>query len=220
MYYSLPDCHRVPLDAKLDELFGGCPNGVFIELGAHDGLTQSNTAFLEFSRGWTGLLIEPSRVRYDECVKNRPGSKVFHGACVSNTYPKKTVEGDFDGRLMSSVGGERLQHAEVSRAVVPAFTLESLIESTSITNIDLLSLDTEGYELEVLRGMNLNIYRPHYLLIEVYAKDYESILNFLESYDYVLESNFTNYNPATNPLWDGTHNDFLFRDSRWHAPKK
>ncbi len=220
MYYSLSDCHGVPLDAKLDELFGECRDGVFIELGAHDGLTQSNTAFLEFSRGWTGLLIEPSRVRYNECVRNRPGSIVFHGACVSNTYPTKTVEGDFDGRLMSSVGGERLQHKEASLSVVPAFTLESLLESKNITKIDLLSLDTEGYELEVLRGLNLTIYRPRYLLIEVYTKDYESILSFLQSYGYVLESNFTNYSKFTNPLWDGSHNDFLFRDSCGGALKK
>ena len=223
MYYGLPDCHGVPLDAKLDELFGGRRNGVFIELGAHDGLTQSNTAFLELSRGWTGLLIEPSRIRYEECVRNRPRSTVFHGACVSNSYSGKTVEGDFDGRLMSSVGGERLQLKEAGRDTVPAFTLEALLESQMIDKIDLLSLDTEGYELEVLRGLNLNIYRPHYLLIEVYTKDYESILSFLQSYDYELTANFTNYNRTTNPLWDGSHNDYLFRDSRRIAgsdPKK
>ena len=33
--------------------------GIFVEAGAHDGLTQSNTAMLEFSFGWTGLLVEP-----------------------------------------------------------------------------------------------------------------------------------------------------------------
>jgi hypothetical protein len=32
-------------------------NGFFIELGANDGLMQSNTAFFEFTRGWTGILI-------------------------------------------------------------------------------------------------------------------------------------------------------------------
>ena len=41
--------------------------GYFIELGAADGLTQSNTAFLEKSREWTGLLIEPCFEAYTMC---------------------------------------------------------------------------------------------------------------------------------------------------------
>jgi hypothetical protein len=57
--YALVDAMGQPLDLKLDALFGQKTGGVFIELGANDGLTQSNTAFFEFSRGWTGLLVEP-----------------------------------------------------------------------------------------------------------------------------------------------------------------
>jgi hypothetical protein len=78
--------------------------------------------------------------------------------------------------------------------------------------IDLLSLDTEGYELPILRGLNLNKYRPRYMLIEIYAKDFNEIVSFLLSHNYMLHSNFSNYSLATNPHWDGTHNDYLFVD--------
>jgi len=59
-----------PLDLKLDEIMKK-ENGFFIELGANDGLIQSNTAFFEFYKNWKGILIEPSHNRYLECVNNR-----------------------------------------------------------------------------------------------------------------------------------------------------
>ena len=49
-------------------------NGFFIEVGAHDGIFQSNTLNLEKNLGWTGVLIEPSLNAYLECLKNRPKS--------------------------------------------------------------------------------------------------------------------------------------------------
>ena len=55
----------VPFDLKLNkEIFFEKENGFFIELGAYDGLTQSNTAFFEKTKNWTGILIEASRDRY------------------------------------------------------------------------------------------------------------------------------------------------------------
>ena len=45
--YSNFDCKKIPLEIKLDDLFKKKENGIFIELGANDGLRQSNTAFLE-----------------------------------------------------------------------------------------------------------------------------------------------------------------------------
>ena len=76
-----------------------------------------------------------------------------------------------------------------------------------------MSLDTEGYEYNILEGLNLNKYRPKYMLIEIYLKDYIKIYDFLEKHNYKLIKNFTNYNKKTNPHWDGTHNDYLFMDN-------
>jgi hypothetical protein len=50
------------------------------------------------------------------------------------------------------------------------------------------------------------------MLIEIYNTDYDIIVNFLEGNQYKLYSNFSNYNKITNPNWDGTHNDYLFKD--------
>jgi FkbM family methyltransferase len=211
--YSLHDASGVPLDWKLDELFNQKQNGFFIELGGNDGITQSNTALLAKERGWKGVLIEPSHSGYVSCTINRPESYCFHAACVSPNYTNEWIEGDFTGHLMSSVNGKRLNSQ--NRVRVQARTLESILDDCgSISTIDFLSLDTEGYELPILQGLNLKRYRPHYMLIEIYSWDYEKIVDFLKSHDYECLSNFSNYNHTQHPGWDGTHNDYLFKDKR------
>lgn len=209
--FALPDSKNIPLDYKLDNIIRK-PGGFFIELGANDGITQSNTAYFEFFRGWKGLLIEPSQEKYEQCCKNRPNSIVKHYACVDNSYKQDHILGDFTGSLMSSVNGSRLNSSNL--VSVPTITLERLLDQYTNPGqiIDLLSLDTEGYELPILRGLNLNKYRPRYMLIEIYTRDFNEIVSFLLSHNYILHSNFSNYSLATNPHWDGTHNDYLFVD--------
>ena len=84
-------------------------NGFFIEVGAHDGIFQSNTLNLEESLGWKGILIEPSLNAYLECIKNRPKSICINLALTSfEQYKKKEfVFGDFNSSPMSSVAANR-----------------------------------------------------------------------------------------------------------------
>lgn len=80
-----------------------------------------------------------------------------------------------------------------------------------------LSLDVEGYELNVLKGMNIEDEknrksRPGYIPIEINEKDHDNIINYLNLDNYKLHSNMTGYNKEDNPNWGGSHNDFLFID--------
>lgn len=210
MIYSHRDSKGVPLETKLNQLFNKT-GGFFIELGANDGLFQSNTAFLEKKMEWTGILIEPSLLGYNKCKINRPNSVCLNYACVSNDYTDEYISGDFiDNHPMGSVNGKRTNRNKLIK--VKAITLEKILDEHSCVVIDFLSLDTEGYELEILKGLNLLKYRPKLLLIEVYVKDYENIVTFLKLHNYSLQDNLTNYNKIDNPGWDGTHNDFLFKD--------
>jgi hypothetical protein len=134
--------------------------------------------------------------------------------CVSNDYTEEFVEGDFNGELMSSVNATRivLEECKSPLVKVKAITLEKILDQhlPEGAAIDFLSLDTEGYELNVLKGLNLSKYKPRYMLIEIYSWDLETITSFLGENGYQLHSNFSNYNPTDNPHWDGTHNDYLF----------
>jgi FkbM family methyltransferase len=210
--FSLTDNKKVPIDWKLDEIFQK-ENGFYIELGANDGIAQSNTAFFNFYKNWSGVLIEPSYIKYQECLKNRPGNIILNYACVSNDYDKEFISGDFNsGSMMSSINGIRL--GDRNLVDVKANTLEKILDKHHKDKaIDLLSLDTEGYELNILKGLNLSKYRPKYILIEVYSWDYDNIVKYLEDNNYKLHSNISNYNKIDNPFWDGNHNDYLFYDT-------
>jgi hypothetical protein len=52
------------------------------------------------------------------------------------------------------------------------------------------------------------------MVIEIYTWDFEAICSFLQKKDYELVCNFSGYTKERHPSWDGTHNDYLFRDLR------
>lgn len=185
--------------------------GFFIEAGANDGYSQSNTYFLETRRGWRGLLVEGMPELYERCKVLRKRSRVVHCALVSSAYSKPTAVMRF-AHLMSVVDGslkrqeDQQRHIELGIEVqglggsysveVPARTLESLLdEIAGLPRIDLLSLDVEGYELQVLQGINLDRYQPRFILVE--ARFFEEVDNYLS--------------PRYEMIERMTHHDYLYR---------
>jgi len=80
--------------------------------------------------------------------------------------------------------GVQIQHLDDTYSVdVPATTLEALLDDLpDIDTIDFFSLDVEGFELNVLRGMNPDRYRPKLILVE--ARYFDEVDAFLTSNDY------------------------------------
>jgi FkbM family methyltransferase len=157
--------------------------GFFVEAGANDGFEQSNTYWFERFRGWRGILIEgiPSLARRCSCV--RPGSIVVNCALVEPELEGELIPMAF-GRLTSLVRGARgsaqadlalLQEGaaadEIYEVLVPGRTLSSVVDELRPGRIDLLSLDVEGYELQVLRGLDLERHAPRFILVEVFDEE-------------------------------------------------
>ena len=184
-------------------------NGVYIELGAFDGQFQSNTKWLEDEFEWGGILIEPSLNAYNLCCSRRPNNKLFNCVCVSNEYKEETIKGDFIGTPMCSVNGKRQNR--VPNNTIVARTLQSIINESKLNYFDFLSLDTEGYELEVLKGIDFTKQKIKYCLIEIYTKDKDTIFEFMKDKNYTFIENLSNFTKETHPGWDGTHNDYLFK---------
>ncbi len=208
--YCAVDCKKQPITKRILDYIKDIKNGFYIEAGAYDGILQSNTKFLEDEYKWSGMLIEPSPQIFKLLENNRPDNININTCLVSSNYKNKTIEGAFDNGPMSSVNNIRkIQDATIIS--VPCDTLENILNNNFIKHIDFMTIDTEGYEFEVLEGLNLNINRPTYLLIEIYLHDKDKIFNYLEQYNYLFLENITNYNYYDNPGWDGTHNDYLFK---------
>jgi FkbM family methyltransferase len=169
--YSRPALHD--MDRKLEELLPDGP-GTFVEAGAHDGYTQSNTYYLERFRGWHGLLVEAVPELHAKARKRRPGSHVAQAALVGPDHAGGTVPIRF-GDLMSTVGGDEAHAAAGASTAgrrayevdVPARTLSALLDDAGIESVDLLVLDVEGHELDALRGLDLNRHAPRLILVEM-----------------------------------------------------
>jgi FkbM family methyltransferase len=151
--------------------------GVFVEAGAHDGYVQSNTYYLERVKGWSGVLVEPIPELYARCIKERRRSKVFNCALVAPDFNQPTIRmryGDLfslvPGAQGSSIADEhhlRASAVETYAVDVPARTITSVLDEANVSHVDFLSLDVEGYEPEVLSGLDLERYAPTYLLVEI-----------------------------------------------------
>jgi len=173
--------------------------GFFVELGAYDGVRQSNTLHFERWMGWRGILIEPIPWRYEECKLNRTNSIVLNYACVSAGSPGDRIEMVACGP-MSVVRGTRRRagqdaedviaaaqslSAEPQRVSVPTATLGSLLDECGSPHVDLLSLDVEGYELQVLKGLDINRHRPDFILTEMNHR--EEIEQYVEPWYKLVE---------------------------------
>jgi FkbM family methyltransferase len=159
-------------DAWIDTIFRRKERGFFVDLAAADGVEHSNTLFLERARGWSGLLIEPNPYFYEQLVRNRasPALRV----CVSDK--REVVRFRIDnGQLGGIVADDTDNNPRVRQAQLDAATTielecqpltEILDDAVAPRTIDYMSLDVEGAEERVVRGLNLARYTFLALTIE------------------------------------------------------
>jgi FkbM family methyltransferase len=182
--------------------------GFFVELGANDGFTESNTLSLEIKRLWRGILIEPLPHQFIRCCfyRGREGNQFFCNACVSNKNKKflkikyanlmSTIPSDennlknIDKHLLSGrnhliVGTKNMEFAVYTK------TLNQILDqSNAPAVIDFMSLDVEGLEMEVLKGINFKKYKFKYMLIE--CRDFKKTQIFLKKNNYIFLEKLSN----------------------------
>jgi FkbM family methyltransferase len=207
------------LDKKLISIIGSEP-GYFVELGANDGISQSNTKHLEMFHGWRGVLVEPYPGNFLKLAKTRSGSTFSeNAACVSFGFNASEITLTYSNLMTTPMQGlsdigDRESHAQsgqkflrseekVSTFSAKARTLSSILDDACAPlTIDLLSLDVEGGELEVLGGVDHSKYRFKWILVESRSK--QKISDFLGNLGYGFHSQLTGH-------------DFLFQYKPAHS---
>jgi FkbM family methyltransferase len=154
-------------------------HGFFVEAGGNDGYTQSNTYAFERRHGWRGVLVEPVPELARACALERPGSHVVRAALVALDFPASEVSLRFGGLMTVVVGGRDADDEWVAAAhavgqeepphefAAPARTLSSILDEVGAPEVDLLSLDVEGYEAQALAGVDLERHAPRFVLVEM-----------------------------------------------------
>ena len=174
------------------------PDGVFVDIGAFDGFTGSNTLFFEKFRGWAGICIEASptyfrplaKLRSAECINvaisNTEGEASFFEitrgleqmSSLTENLPDNMQEiskkrGDFEGREIT----------------VPTATFGKIAKDRSLKYVDYCSIDVEGGEMKVLEGIDFDYTDIHIFSVENIqsrSNDFERIRTFLRDRNYTL----------------------------------
>jgi FkbM family methyltransferase len=186
MSYSLHN-----LDLKMEKYLKDIENGYYIESGANDGITQSNTLYYNQKYNWKGILIEANPTLAEKCKNNRPLDIVENYALVDDLYKKEKISGYFQNISLNGQCIENNNYSDNSLSPnqiidVNAITLTSLLDKHNVQKIDFFSLDVEGYEINVLNGLNFEKYRPKYILIETTSCSNRK----KETLDYLLGKNY------------------------------
>jgi len=176
-------------------------SGYFVELGANDGVQQSNTLTLEKYHGWRGILIEPHPGNFKKLTENRSQRNTFvNCACVDDSFPKETIDLMYSDLMTIQTEGvqeirdpishafegqEFLRNEVVNAFTAPARTLTGILESGNAPKrMEFLSLDVEGAELGVLQGLDFKKYKFDVICVE--TRDQIGVRSILETNGYAL----------------------------------
>ncbi|WIA36627.1 hypothetical protein OEZ86_007914 [Tetradesmus obliquus] len=160
--------------------------GFFVESGAHDGTSLSNTVFLEANRNWTGLLVEANPELFEMLMSssNRTASRAIN-ACLSPSGKREVLDfalGGFLGGLtgyMSEAHDHRMK-SEIKAAgdaagptntgktvSVTCWPLHEMMAALGKTRVDYWSLDTEGSEAAILNATDFDKIDVRVMTVEV-----------------------------------------------------
>ena len=148
-------------------IFRGLKNGIFMDVGAHDGVDLNNTLFFETTHNWSGVNIEPIKDVYDRLVTNRPKC-INLNLAVSDTDGKEEflshvgytemlsgLKSEYDKRHIERIEREqKVMGGKSETIIVETKTIETICDEHNIKHIHYLSIDVEGGELKVLKSIN------------------------------------------------------------------
>jgi FkbM family methyltransferase len=160
-------------------LFKGKPDGFFIDIGANDGISISNTYVLE-NLGWKGICIEPQPDVFIELEKNRRcdcyNVALFSQASDSMEFLqvkqdpgyKNAINGGsgIKGVMPYNLKKKLKNYGEIKTIKVKTMAFAEIMKNyPGINYIDFMSIDTEGAEMNILKMIDFSKY--HFGLIAI-----------------------------------------------------
>jgi FkbM family methyltransferase len=193
-------------------------NGVFVDIGAHDGVTLSNTLFFEQERLYTGLCIEPNPDVFARLIRNRHCSCENYAIAEKDkqlTYRK--IKGHYLvemlGGILEFMSDEHIQHIQDSIKVyggeiedfpIQCRNINNMLRNNKITDIDFLYIDTEGAEVLILKSIDFSYFKIRLMSVEDnHKKEVDALLKAhgYSSMSYKLDSFYYKEISIGRRLW-------------------
>jgi FkbM family methyltransferase len=176
-----------------ENFFSNKTDGYFIDIGAHNGVDINNTFYFE-NEGWNGICFEPIPEIFTQLKTNRK-CKTINKAISDKPGPAQFFQITGYSDMLSGLADKYdLNHiARINRELehynqnynyieVMCSTFDDEVENT---NIDLLSIDTEGAELDILKTINFKKYNVNIMIIE-YNYHNPELLSLIRDNDFEI----------------------------------
>jgi FkbM family methyltransferase len=203
-YQVSASCQIKNLGKIYHEIFGYPSKGLFVEVGAYDGESYSNTSCLA-DHGWQGIYIEPIAEYALKCKDRHAKNKV---AIVNAAIGRERKAIDiFKGEALSTLDSEMVsrygeitwsKHVDFKQTTCQQIRLEDLLKYFRISpGFDLLVVDVEGKETEVFSSFDLSYWLPKVLIVEIeddhtsfqpyqdFVEDKKNLRRFIHSNGYI-----------------------------------
>jgi FkbM family methyltransferase len=164
--------------------------GYFVEIGATNGISLSNTYMLETEFGWNGILAEPAKCWHEDLSKNR--KSFIEKNCIFSISGLEVLFNETSARMLSTIDSYsnldtwKLARKDGKRYIVKTISMNDLLVKYNAPQvIDYLSIDTEGSEYEILSTLDFSKYTFKVITCEHNnTENREKILKLLERNGY------------------------------------
>lgn len=179
----------------LAHIFKGQKTGTYVDVGCNHPVVYSNT-WLLYKQGWQGLAIDPHAQFQALFSKKRPRDQFINLAIDAECGEKSFLIAK-DSRMSSLENKDQPlsnQPQIIGKNTVKTAPLTTLLQKYSIPQrFEFLNIDVEGHELSVLKSLDLNLFRPRLILVEIHNLQFECIQEnpivcYLKQWNYQLSS--------------------------------
>lgn len=175
--------------------------GVFVDVGAADYKTFSNTWYLERELGWSGIAIDALAEYREGYERHRPRTKFFNLFVSDGSSANATLFFGKDKWVSSMDRAFTEKWGTVEGAVdVATVTLDALLDSQHISSFDFLSMDIELAEPKALAGFDIRRFTPALVCVEAHPEVLQEILEYFARNGYVLAAKYLRVDGMKN-IW-------------------
>jgi len=144
-------------------IFPDLDTGIFVDVGANHPIEINNTYYFE-KKGWRGIAFEPQEELAQLWAAER--KTVCHPYVLGDEAKEVVFEVSSKAHTLSSVRGEGETTGSPGCKIYQQRRLDTELIESGITHVDFLSIDVEGYEMQVLGGLDFSTINVVCLILE------------------------------------------------------